>query len=163
MPRSPYNRRVWVVELAPEFEPELLAVPRRGEDRAAGAGTAHREVRPYGSPAARRYAQRLQARQHEGAALRCRRRRVAPRLRVRSEAESDPARSRRQERWKLTDVLSPADCSCRYALRCSPQSAEPQQGTEVMEVRMARTLDQVIAKLRESERAKIEARAQELI
>jgi len=32
-----------------------------------------------------------------------------------------------------------------------------------MEVRMARTLDQVIAKLRESERAKIEARAQELI
>src|SRR5438309_4187640 len=27
MPRSPYNRRVWVVELAPEFEPELLAFP----------------------------------------------------------------------------------------------------------------------------------------
>src|SRR6266550_492508 len=27
MPRSPYNRRVWVVELAPEFEPELLALP----------------------------------------------------------------------------------------------------------------------------------------
>src|SRR6266550_5457603 len=26
MPRSPYNRRVWVVELAPEFEPELLAM-----------------------------------------------------------------------------------------------------------------------------------------
>ena len=27
MPQSPYNRRVWVVELAPEFEPELLAFP----------------------------------------------------------------------------------------------------------------------------------------
>ena len=154
---------VWTVELAPEFEPELLALAAEVRIELLAQARVIERFGPTTGSSPGRYAQRVEARQHERTALRRRRRRVARCLRVRSRAQGDPAGCRRQERASERAFYRRLIATADRRFDAHLDRVTRRQSTELMEKPMPRSLNEVVAALPEGERAQIETRARELV